>query len=158
MVKNPILDELHAVRQRLLEESGGTLDALVDRLQAEEQRSDRPRFQPCRTNGSTATWARQTLKTRSVRHGPINCLCLSSRSYRLFCSFSTHIGVPLSLPCVRRLRLRLGVKRVCVFPTSCLNLLAVLELLKWGGFRRCRGGSRGCGRRCRWLPLAWRHR
>ncbi len=53
MVKNPILDELHAVRQRLLEESGGTLDALVDRLQAEEQRSDHPRFQPRRTNGST---------------------------------------------------------------------------------------------------------
>ncbi|HEY2412703.1 MAG TPA: hypothetical protein VGI40_10695 [Pirellulaceae bacterium] len=53
MAKNPILDELHAVRQRLLEESGGTLDALVDRLQAEEERSDRPRFQPSRTNGST---------------------------------------------------------------------------------------------------------
>ena len=46
MTKNPILDELHAVRERLLADAGGTLDALVDRLQAEEQESDRPRFQP----------------------------------------------------------------------------------------------------------------
>ena len=44
MTKNPILDELRSVRERLLEDAGGTLDALVDRLQAEEQKSDRPRF------------------------------------------------------------------------------------------------------------------
>lgn len=44
MAKNPILDELHDVRERLLAEAGGTLDALVDRLQAEEQQSHRPRF------------------------------------------------------------------------------------------------------------------
>lgn len=44
MTKNPILDELHVVRERLLTDAGGTLDALVDRLQAEEQQSDRPRF------------------------------------------------------------------------------------------------------------------
>jgi hypothetical protein len=49
MSKNPILDELHAVRERLLADAGGTLDALVDRLQAEEQQSDRPRFKPRRT-------------------------------------------------------------------------------------------------------------
>lgn len=49
MTKNPILDELHAVRERLLNEAGGTLDALVDRLQAEEQRSDRPRYKTRRT-------------------------------------------------------------------------------------------------------------
>ena len=48
MMQNPILDELHAVRERLLADAGGTLDALVDRLQAEEQRSDRPRFKPRR--------------------------------------------------------------------------------------------------------------
>lgn len=53
MTKNPILDELHAVRERLLAEAGGTLDALVDRLQAEEQQSDRPRFKPRRTTRST---------------------------------------------------------------------------------------------------------
>jgi hypothetical protein len=45
MTKNPILDELHAVREKLLEDAGGTLDALVDRLQAEEQQSNRPRYQ-----------------------------------------------------------------------------------------------------------------
>jgi hypothetical protein len=53
MTKNPILDELHAVRERLLADAGGTLDALVDRLQAEEQKSDRPRFKPRRTIRST---------------------------------------------------------------------------------------------------------
>ncbi|MEX0716915.1 MAG: hypothetical protein WD066_10020 [Planctomycetaceae bacterium] len=54
MTKNPILDELHAVRERLLAEAGGTLDALVDRLQSEEQDSDRPRFKPRRTSRCTA--------------------------------------------------------------------------------------------------------
>jgi hypothetical protein len=49
MNKNPILDELHAVREKLLAEAGGTLDALVDRLQTEEQKSDRPRFKPRQT-------------------------------------------------------------------------------------------------------------
>jgi hypothetical protein len=44
MTRNPILDELHQARKKLLEEAGGTLDALVDRLQAEEAQSDRPRF------------------------------------------------------------------------------------------------------------------
>ncbi len=55
MASNPILDELHAVRERLLADAGGTLDALVDYLQAEEQRSDRPRFQPRRTSRCTGT-------------------------------------------------------------------------------------------------------
>jgi hypothetical protein len=50
MTKNPILDELHAIRERLLADAGGTLDALVDRLQAEEQQSDRPRFKSRRTS------------------------------------------------------------------------------------------------------------
>ena len=49
MPKNPILDELHAIRERLLADAGGTLDALVDRLQVEEQQSDRPRFHTRRT-------------------------------------------------------------------------------------------------------------
>jgi hypothetical protein len=53
MTKNPILKELHSVRQRLLAETGGTLDALVDRLQTEEQHSDRPRFKPRRTSRTT---------------------------------------------------------------------------------------------------------
>lgn len=53
MTKNPILDELHAIREQLLANAGGTLDALVDRLQAEEQKSDRPRFMPRQTNRCT---------------------------------------------------------------------------------------------------------
>ena len=53
MTKNPILDELHAVREQLLADAGGTLDALVDCLQTEEQKSDRPRFKPRRTIRST---------------------------------------------------------------------------------------------------------
>ena len=53
MTKNPILDELHAVRERLLADAGGPLDALVDRLQAEEQKSDRPRFRSRRTKRCT---------------------------------------------------------------------------------------------------------
>ena len=39
---NPILDELHMIREQLLAESGGTLDGLIDRLQAEQRSSDRP--------------------------------------------------------------------------------------------------------------------
>jgi hypothetical protein len=46
MNKNPILDELRSVREQLLADAGGTLDALVDRLQTEEQKSDRRRFKP----------------------------------------------------------------------------------------------------------------
>lgn len=49
MTNNPILDELHAVRAKLLDDAGGTLDALVDRLQAEEQQSNRPRYRGRRT-------------------------------------------------------------------------------------------------------------
>ena len=41
MTKNPILDELRETREQLLAESGGTLEGLVDRLQAEERASDR---------------------------------------------------------------------------------------------------------------------
>ena len=49
MTKNPILDELHSVREQLLADAGGTLDGLVDRLQAEEQQSGRPQYKARRT-------------------------------------------------------------------------------------------------------------
>ena len=49
MTKNPILDELYAIREQLLADSGGTLDALVDRLQMEERDSDRPQYEARRT-------------------------------------------------------------------------------------------------------------
>jgi len=39
--KQSILDELHAVREQLLAESGGTLSGLVARLQAEQEASGR---------------------------------------------------------------------------------------------------------------------
>ncbi len=54
MTKNPILDELHAVREQLLADAGGTLDALVDRLQAEEKLSDRARYMERREIPCTA--------------------------------------------------------------------------------------------------------
>lgn len=44
MTKNPILDELHAIREKLLADAGGSLDALVDQIQANEEKSTRPRF------------------------------------------------------------------------------------------------------------------
>ena len=49
MTKNPILDELHAVRERLLEDAGGTLDALGDWFQAKEKQSNHPRLKSRRT-------------------------------------------------------------------------------------------------------------
>jgi hypothetical protein len=41
MTNNPILDELHATRQKLLAESGGTLAGLVERLHAKQEASGR---------------------------------------------------------------------------------------------------------------------
>jgi len=41
MKTHPILDELHAVREQLLAESGGTLAGLVARIQAEQKLSGR---------------------------------------------------------------------------------------------------------------------
>ena len=46
MTKNPILDELHATRERLLAECGGTVSGLLDHLRAEQAASDRPTYQP----------------------------------------------------------------------------------------------------------------
>ncbi len=41
MTKNPILDDLHATRRKLLEESGGTLAGLVARLRTNQEKSGR---------------------------------------------------------------------------------------------------------------------
>lgn len=38
-MKDPILEELHRTRERLLEESGGTLAALVARLERDQVKS-----------------------------------------------------------------------------------------------------------------------
>ena len=40
-MKNPMLDAIRETRERLLEESGGTLEGLVRKLQAEEKTSGR---------------------------------------------------------------------------------------------------------------------
>ena len=42
MTKNSVLAELRAVRERLLAEAGGSLDALVERLQGEQRQSNHP--------------------------------------------------------------------------------------------------------------------
>lgn len=70
MTKNPILDELHAVRERLLADAGGTLDALVDRLQAEEQQSDRPRFQSQGTKRCTGAANSGELEVENLSSPP----------------------------------------------------------------------------------------
>ena len=41
MTKQPILDELHSIREQLLADSGGTLETLVARLQNDQQASGR---------------------------------------------------------------------------------------------------------------------
>jgi hypothetical protein len=53
----PILDELHAVRERLLAESGGTLSGLVARLRAEQAKSGREILKaiPPKEHGSAKT-------------------------------------------------------------------------------------------------------
>jgi len=50
MTHNPILDELHATRERLLAESGGTVSGLLDRLRADQATSNRPTYQPSNKN------------------------------------------------------------------------------------------------------------
>jgi hypothetical protein len=40
-MKDPILEELHRTRERLLEESGGTLATLVARLERDQVKSGR---------------------------------------------------------------------------------------------------------------------
>ncbi len=41
MTNQPILDELHQIREKLLADAGGTLAGLVARLQKEQQASGR---------------------------------------------------------------------------------------------------------------------
>lgn len=67
MTKDPILDELRAIREKLLDDAGGTLDALVDRLQAEERQSNRPRYHARRTIGcNRAAIASSGMESRPV--------------------------------------------------------------------------------------------
>jgi hypothetical protein len=43
MIDDPIVEEIHRVRERLLDECGGSLERLMDRLQAREE-EDRSRL------------------------------------------------------------------------------------------------------------------
>lgn len=70
MTKNPILDELHAVRERLLADAGGTLDALVDRLQSEERKSVRPRYQSGRTSRCTDAATSEIIEVEDILSSP----------------------------------------------------------------------------------------
>ncbi len=40
-MKNPILDELHAVREKMLADAGGTIEGLVAKIQADQMASGR---------------------------------------------------------------------------------------------------------------------
>ena len=48
-MKDPILEDLHATRERMLAESGGTLEGLVLRLQKGQLESRRQLWEPRRT-------------------------------------------------------------------------------------------------------------
>jgi len=41
MTSNPILDELHAVREKMLADAGGTLAGLVAKIQSDQAKSGR---------------------------------------------------------------------------------------------------------------------
>lgn len=71
MSNNPIIDELHATRQKLLEESGGTLAGLVARLQVEQKASGRSILPVVRPNGCTGAVKAGALaaKNQTSPHG-----------------------------------------------------------------------------------------
>jgi hypothetical protein len=49
MTTNPILEEIRRTREKMLAESGGTLEGLVSRLQKAERESGRTVYKPPRT-------------------------------------------------------------------------------------------------------------
>ena len=53
MTKDPILDELHETRRRLLAEAGGTLEGLVADIQKRQRESGRKILATRRTKDST---------------------------------------------------------------------------------------------------------
>lgn len=63
--KQPILDELHAVREQLLAESGGTLAGLVSRLEAEQAKSGRTILKTRRLNGCNQDAQSDPLETEA---------------------------------------------------------------------------------------------
>lgn len=53
-MNDPILDDLHATRERLIAESGGTLAGLVARLEKEQSESGRQLWAPRRAKDAIA--------------------------------------------------------------------------------------------------------
>ncbi len=53
MTRNPILDDLHKTREKLLTEAGGTLEGLVAQLHRDERRSGREFVRPKRRAGGS---------------------------------------------------------------------------------------------------------
>ena len=68
--KQPILDELHAVREQLLAESGGTLAGLVARLQAEQASSGRTMLKTRRTTRCTGAAKSGELELENLSSPP----------------------------------------------------------------------------------------
>jgi hypothetical protein len=70
--KQPILDELHAVREQLLADSGGTLAGLVARLQAEQAASGRTilKTRPTIRCAEAAKSGESAVENQSSPHGP----------------------------------------------------------------------------------------
>lgn len=53
MTKQPILDELHAVREQMLADADGSLAALIEKLRADQSKSGREILKSRITNDST---------------------------------------------------------------------------------------------------------
>ena len=70
MSNNPILDELHATRRKLLEESGGTLAGLVARLHAEQEASGRTILKTQRTKRCTGAAKFSELQVENLSSPP----------------------------------------------------------------------------------------
>ena len=68
--KQPILDELHAIRDQLLAESGGTLAGLVARLQAEQKSSGRTILETRRTTRCTGAAKSGELEIENLSSPP----------------------------------------------------------------------------------------
>jgi hypothetical protein len=67
MKKDPIVEEIHQIRERLLEECGGDIEALMDRFKAREVK-DRGRVISWKKLKGKAT-AVGRMTRRSIGHG-----------------------------------------------------------------------------------------
>ena len=70
MTKNPIPEDIRQTREQMLAESGGTLAALVDRLQAEEKASGRKIRETRRTNGCPGGAKSRVLSVENLSPSP----------------------------------------------------------------------------------------